>query len=152
MQRMLLLSLFTFCVLVTSANSQQSARRIFEANNRQFIEAFNKGDAAAVANMYTVDGRLLSPNSDIVEGRANIQKFWQGAMTAGLKMVSLDMSHFETHGNIAIEVGHYTTTLPGAGGSTVTDRGKYVVVWKRQGSMWKLAIDSFSTNLPQVGS
>ncbi len=98
--------------------------------------------------MYTMDARLLPPNSEMVEGRANIQKFWQGAISAGLKLVSLETVHVETHGNIAVEIGRYTSTAPGAGGTTTTEKGKYVVVWKRDGRRWKLAVDIFNTSMP----
>ena len=147
MRRTLLVMLLITCAAYT-AEAQQSARTAIEANTKQFIEAFNKGDAAAVANLYTIDARMLPPNSEMVEGRANIQKFWQGAITAGLKMVSLETLHVETQGNIAVEIGHYTSTRPGAGNTTTTDKGKYVVMWKREGQSWKLAIDIFNTSLP----
>ena len=151
MKRQLLVTLLIiFTASITEA--QQSARTAIEANTKQFTEAFNKGDAAAVANLYTMDARLLPPNSEMVEGRPNIQKFWQGAMTAGVKMVSLETVHVETQGNVAIEIGRYTTTMPGAGGTTTTDKGKYVVVWKREGESWKLAIDIFNTSIPTAAA
>ncbi len=147
MKRHLLVTLLVlFAASITQA--QQSVRTTIEANTRQFVEAFNKGDAAAVANMYTMDARLMSPNAEMVTGRAGIQTFWQGAISAGLKMVSLESEHIETQGNLAVEVGRYTTTIPGAGGVTRTDKGKYVVVWKREGKRWKLAVDIFNSNLP----
>lgn len=147
MRRTILVTLLITCAASITA-AQQSARTAIEANSKQFIEAFNKGDAAAVANLYTMDARVLPPNSEMVEGRANIQKFWQGAITAGFKMVSLETVHVETQGNIAVEIGRYTLTRPGAGETTTTDKGKYVVMWKREGQSWKLAIDIFNTSLP----
>lgn len=146
MKRQVLVTLLIICA-ASIAEAQQSVRRAIEAGNKQFIEAFNKGDAAAVANMYAIDARLLPTNSEIIEGRANIQKFWQGAMSSGVKLVSLETTHVETQGNIAVEVGRYTLTTSGAGGATTTDKGKYVVVWKREGRSWKLAVDIFNTNL-----
>ena len=148
MKRQLLVSLLIICA-ASLAQAQQSARTAIEANTKKFTEAFNKGDAAAVANMYTTDARMLPPNSEIVEGRLNIQKFWQDAITAGMKLVTLETLHVETQGNIAVEIGRYTTTVP-AGGITITDNGKYVVVWKREGGSWKLAVDIFNTSVPQV--
>jgi uncharacterized protein (TIGR02246 family) len=144
-------TVFVFLVVICAtafAQAQSPVRRVIEANTKQFIEAFNKGDAVAVANMYVMNARLLPPNSEMVEGRANIQKFWQGASGAGMKLTALDIVDLEVHGNTAIEVGRYTATMPGAGGTTTTDSGKYVVVWKREGRAWKLAIDVFNTNLP----
>lgn len=151
MKRRLLVTLLVICA-ASIAEAQQSVRSAIEANNKQFIEALNKGDAAAVANMYTIDARVLPPNSEIIEGHSNIQKFWQGTMSAGMKMVSLETTHVETQGNIAVEVGRYTLTVPGAGGSTTTDKGKYVVVWKRKGRSWNLAVDIFNTSMPTTTS
>ncbi len=147
MKRQLLVTLLIICA-ASITEAQQSVRTAIETNSRQFIEAFNKGDAPAVASMYTMDARVLPPNGEMVEGRANIQKFWQGAMSAGLKIVSLETVNVETQGNIAVEIGRYTLTVPGAGGTTTTDKGKYVVVWKRDGRRWKLAVDIFNTNMP----
>ena len=147
MKRQLLVGLLIICA-TSVAVAQQSARTAIAANTKQFIEAFNKGDAAAVANMYAVDARLLPPNGEMAEGRANIQKFWQGAISAGLKMVSLDAIDVDAQGNIAVEVGTYTITVPGSGNVTTTDKGKYVVVWKREGRSWKLAVDIYNTNIP----
>jgi uncharacterized protein (TIGR02246 family) len=148
MKRQLLVSLLIICA-ASLAQAQQSARTAIEANTKQFTEAFNKGDAAAVANMYTTDARMLPPNSEILEGRPNIQKFWQDAITAGMKLESLETVHVETQGNVAVEIGRYTTRIPG-GGVTLTDKGKYVVVWKREGGSWKLAVDIFNTSVPLV--
>ena len=147
MKQLLIVTLLVICAAAI-AEAQQPLRTVIEANTRQFIEAFNKGDAAAVANMYTMNARVLPPNSEMVEGRTNIQKYWQDAITAGLKIVSLEPVHIESQGNIAVEVGNYTLTIPGAGGVTTTDKGKYVVVWKREGRNWKLAVDIFNTNMP----
>jgi uncharacterized protein (TIGR02246 family) len=151
MKRQLLVTLLIICA-ASIAQAQQSARTAIEANGKLFTEVFNKGDAAALANMYTTDARVLPPNGEMVEGRPNIQKFWQGAMSAGLKMVSLETVHVETQGNVAVEIGHYTTTIPGAGGTTTTDKGKYVVVWKREGGAWKLAVDIFNTSIPRASA
>ena len=144
-------TVLVFLVVVytaTFAQAQRQVRTAIEANTKQFIEAFNKGDATAVANMYAMNARLLPPNSEMIEGRANIQKFWQGASTAGMKLTALEIVDLDVQGNTAIEVGRYTSTMPGAGGTVTTDNGKYVVVWKREGRNWKLAVDVFNTNLP----
>jgi ketosteroid isomerase-like protein len=39
------------------------------------MAAFNSGDAAGVAALYTADGQLAPPNSDIVQGIAGITGF-----------------------------------------------------------------------------
>src|SRR5687767_9386322 len=102
--------------LVLAQSKGGNVRAAIEAANKQFIAAFNRGDAAAVAAMYTADARLLPPNSPMGEGRQAIQQFWQGAYRAGVKMVSLETLHVESQGSLAYEVGRYTLTSPTAGG------------------------------------
>jgi len=45
----------------------------------QFAKAFNTGDAAAVAALYTEDAIILPPGGEMMKGRSAIQAFWKGA-------------------------------------------------------------------------
>jgi ketosteroid isomerase-like protein len=116
-----------------------------EAANRQFMEAFRRGDAASVAHLYTEGAKLLPANSDFVAGTAEIQRFWQGAMDMGLKEAVLETLETESYGETAHEVGRYT--LKAAGGQAA-DEGKYLVIWKHEGSVWKLHRDIWTTSRP----
>jgi len=116
--------------------------------NEGFMAAFNGGDAAGGAALYTEDGQLLPPNADAMAGQEAIQAFWQGAMDMGIQSAQLEIVEVESHGETAIEVSKYT--LCGAGGQ-VLDRGKYVVIWKREGGRWKLHRDIFNSSMPAPG-
>src|SRR5438128_10162632 len=48
--------------------------------NDAWTAAFNKGDAAAVAAMYTEDAYVLPPGADMIRGRAAIEAFWRQAV------------------------------------------------------------------------
>ncbi len=132
--------------VATYGQNSSATRKAIEANAKAFTAAFNKADIAAVALMYATDAKLLPPDNPIVEGRANIQNFWSGANTAGLKLVSLTPVDVTVAGNLAIETGKYVTTIPGAGGATMTNEGKYVVVWRREGRGWKIIRDIFNSD------
>ena len=60
------------------------------ATNKAFMEAFGKGDAAGLADLYTKTGSLLPPNSEVVGGIEGIRGFWQGAMDMGIKGAKLE--------------------------------------------------------------
>ena len=150
--RRTLLSAMLIAVSVSFAygqGSEASARKAIEANLKLFVEAFNKGDAAGVANLYAVNAKLLPPNGAIVEGRQNIRAFWAGGIGAGLKLISLTAVDVTTAGNFVIETGKYVSTVPATGGGTSTDEGKYVVVWQRQGRGWTIFRDIFNSDKPQ---
>jgi len=130
------------------AQDNGGVRKIIEANNKSFIEAFNRGDAAAVAGLYASDARLFPPNSQRIDGKPGIQDFWKSLINAGAKVVSLETVHVESSGDIAYEVGNYTLIIPQANKEAITDQGKYVVVWRRQGGTWKLTADIWNSNKP----
>jgi len=150
MRRMLVAAILigVFVSLAHGQNTSASARKAIEANAKAFIAAFNQGDVAAVAMIYAMDAKLLPPNDKLIEGRANIQTFWGGASTAGLKLISITATDVTVAGNLAIETGKYGSTIPGAGGVTVTDEGKYVVVWRRERGGWKIIRDIFNSDKP----
>ena len=115
------------------------------ACNKHFMEAFGCGDAAGLANLYTVGGQLLPPNSDVVAGRDAIRAFWQGAMDLGLREAALETVEVAGAGDTVLEVGRYT--LRTADGQ-VADTGKYMVAWKTEDGGWKLHRDIWNTSHP----
>jgi uncharacterized protein (TIGR02246 family) len=44
----------------------------------QFMTAFSRGDAAGAAAVYTDDGQVLPPNSEVVSGKQAIQTSGRG--------------------------------------------------------------------------
>ena len=115
------------------------------ATNNAFMEAFGKGDAAGVANLYTKTGSVLPPNSEVVAGIEAIRAFWQGAINRGIKGAKLVTVDLEVYQGAAWEAGNYTLTGPKG---EVMDRGKYIVVWKDEGGKWKLHRDIWNSSLP----
>jgi uncharacterized protein (TIGR02246 family) len=123
-------------------------RDAIAAADDMFGSAVGRGDAAGVAALYTEDGQLLPPNSDVVTGRQAIQTVFQGLMDMGIKGAKLESVEVEAHGDTAIEVGRYT--LQGEGGQ-VLDSGKYIVIWKHVEGQWRLHRDIFNSSLPAPG-
>jgi uncharacterized protein (TIGR02246 family) len=115
----------------------------------RFSEAFNRGDVAALAAMYDTGAVVLAPNAPPMRGRQNIEAFWAGARQQGFKTVSLVVNSVEVIGNHAIELGSYTLVIQPPGQGEMTDRGKYMVLWRRQpDGSWKLYRDVFNTSMP----
>jgi uncharacterized protein (TIGR02246 family) len=143
---------FAVVVLVISwasvAAAQGNVRAAIEESNGRWVEALSRGDAAAIAGLYTQTAQLLPANGNVVSGRAEIQKYWQGAISAGFKAVTLTTVEVDSCGNTAYEVGKWT--VPGEGGK-VLDAGDYIVIWKLQEGQWKLHRDTWTTNSPAPG-
>jgi len=73
-----------------AAGAQDAAvRAAIEAGNKKFGAAAAKGDAAAVASLYTTDAEAFPPNSDVVKGRPAIQALFKGFFDSGVTGVEL---------------------------------------------------------------
>ena len=133
--------------MANQGNSSEVQAAI-EAADEVFMAAFSRGDAAALADLYTEKGQLLPTGSDVVAGKEAIQNFWQGAMDMGINSARLETIEVEGHGDTAIEQGKYT--LRGEPGN-VLDRGKYIVIWRQQAGQWKLHRDIWNSSLSPQG-
>jgi uncharacterized protein (TIGR02246 family) len=127
------------CLVLGSGPIVAQDRATIEKLNDAWTAAFNKGDAAAVAAMYTEDAYLLPPGTDIVKGRAGIEAFWgQAAQQLGdMKLMTIDVLPLGS--GAAREIG--TITFKTKSQPPQEIGRKYVVVWRKVGSDWKLATD-----------
>ena len=109
-------------------------------------------DAAGIAALYAEDGALMSPNAPIGKGRAAIQQTWASMMqTPGFDLtITPEQILVSSSGDMALDRGTYSLTVA-PGGTTQTDTGKYVVVWRKIGGEWKAAADIFNSDLPASG-
>jgi uncharacterized protein (TIGR02246 family) len=142
---MLMIALLLFLNCQPAQQDSTKIREAIVAANGNFTEAFNSGDAAGVAALYTAEGQLLPGNSDFVAGTPAIQEFWQGAMKMGIKSAKLETIEVEGMGTMAYEVGKYQLF---AEGDHKLDQGKYIVIWKQVAGEWKLHRDIWNTSMP----
>jgi uncharacterized protein (TIGR02246 family) len=135
MRGMALVTAFV-AVLAVPAFAQKAE---IEAANAKWIEFFNKGDFAGVASLYTTDATAFPPGSPMVQGRDAIGAMWKGMaqQVTDPKITTLDVKPLGPAA--AREIGTFSLKTKGAAPQDVT--GKYVVVWEKVGSDWKLAAD-----------
>jgi uncharacterized protein (TIGR02246 family) len=115
-----------------------------EKLNDVWTAAFNKGDAASVAALYTEDAHVLPPGSAMVKGRAAIEAFWRQAaqQMTDAKLATIDVLPLGR--SAAREIG--TVTLKTKSQPPQEVVGKYVVVWRKVGRDWKLATDIWNAD------
>ena len=116
------------------------------AVNKKFMSAFEQGDASGIAALYTEDGQLLPPGSDIISGHTNITAYWKGAMHMGVKKVLLETLELDSLGDVAIEIGR--ANLYSESGDKI-DNPKFMIVWKREEGEWKLHRDIWNSDIAQ---
>lgn len=136
-------------VAATSADAG-AVRASIDSLNAKFADAAKRGDTAAIALIYTDDASVMMSNAEAWRGREAIAKGWGGIVSGGtLKEFSLKTDDVEVGGDLVVETGKYEMTVAPKGAKEMKDRGKYIVVWKRQpdGSL-KIFRDIGNSDLP----
>ncbi|ESW92513.1 SgcJ/EcaC family oxidoreductase [Mesorhizobium sp. C280B] len=136
---MLVVAITALCLGPANA---QSAKDSIEASNAEFMKSLNSKDAAGVASHYAEDATVLPPNAMRVDGRNNIQKFWQGIIDYGVSDLKLTTVEVVESGDFAFEQGAFSFKMPGKDSKQVDGAGKSIVVWKKaQNGNWELYRD-----------
>lgn len=127
------------------------ARGAIERAGKAFVDAFGRGDVAAVAAMYAEDAIAFPPDGDMVKGRAAIEALWKGFRDTGAKSMEFNVVDVVSSGNLAAETGTAKLRVQPAGAGEATVTVKYLVVWKKQGGTWQLYRDIWN-NMPAPGA
>jgi ketosteroid isomerase-like protein len=122
--------------LIGPARAQKAE---IEAANAKWTEFFNKGDFAGLGSFYTTDAFVLPPGSAMVQGREAIVAMWKSTaeQVGDPKLTTVDVKSLGT--SAAREIGTFSLKTKGQSPQEVS--GKYVVVWEKIGTDWKLATD-----------
>jgi uncharacterized protein (TIGR02246 family) len=137
-------------VAATAAPDAGAVRQAIESSNAKFVDAFKKADTTTIADNYADDAIVMAPGTEAWRGREGIRK-GLGGMITGMTTndFSLKVDDVTLGGDLAVETGNYEMTVQPKGGKEMKDKGKYVVVWKRQADgSWKIIRDVFNSDAP----
>jgi uncharacterized protein (TIGR02246 family) len=132
----------------SSAAISESDRTAISSGVAAFTQAVLKSDFAAAAAQFTEDGIALPPNAPAVHGRPDIQKLFAGfGKTAAFKE---DVVETDGLGDLAYTHFTFETTFtpPGTTGA-ITDKGKGLLVWRKQpDGTWLVKRGAWNSDLP----
>jgi uncharacterized protein (TIGR02246 family) len=153
MKRVILLLIATgLSVLAEPGNKNESpaqsgalaeARQAIDKGNAQWIDAWDKGDASLIAQLFAPDGILLGGKGKSFKGPQQILERMKTVMEAAGKGVKATVTTVDLwlDSDTTYETGKYSYTSREKG-QPVTDEGRYVTVWRRQSdSSWKIIVD-----------
>ena len=159
--RYLVLAASVVAMSVASVSAQQKASGPDAAAIAKVAAAYQTAagsqDSAAIAKLYAPDGVEMPPNAPPAKGRPAIEAFHK-AFAQQWMMHGMTITSTETKisGDTAYDVGTYKQSLmPQRGGPVVDDKGKYVVLLKKDasGSWWIThAIYNSDNPLPGPGA
>jgi ketosteroid isomerase-like protein len=118
-------------------------------------QAAGAKDVDKTVSYYSDDAIVMPPNSPQATGKESIHALWKGMLGApgfsgGWKPLKVDVARSSDLGYVS---GTYEFTENDANGKPMTDKGKYVEVWKKQADGgWKCVADIFNSDLPAIAS
>ena len=136
----------------TAAVDTRADEQAIRGHVDHWLQLVKAKDAAGIAKLYAEDGAVMPPNAPIGKGRAAIQQTWASMMrTPGFCLTFVpEQIVVSSSGDMALDRGTYSLTIA-PDGTTQTDTGKYVVVWRKIGGEWRAAADIFNSDLPASG-
>jgi uncharacterized protein (TIGR02246 family) len=138
------IALLAACFALAAGHAAAQSKATIQQAGDKWAEAFNKGDAAALAAMYTEDAYVLPPGAEMMKGRGAIEAFWRQQMQqlGNFKCTTLDVKPLSR--SAAREIGACTFRTKGQ--QPQDGAIKYAVVWQKVGGQWKLLQDIWNTS------
>lgn len=136
---------------VTSRAQLSEAKSAIARSNAIYFEAFSKGDSSIFIDRYASDCSILAPNAPAFSGKDAPLDFWRIAYyQIGLRNGKFITQQVYGNGNEYVtEEGLWYSY---DANHKLFDHGKFLVLWKKTPTGWKMFRDSFSSDLGQEKS
>ena len=139
----------TLCA--SSQTGNQKAADAIRTADQQWMAAYAAKDVDKSAAFMAPDGAIYAPNAPAAQGLEAVK-----SMTAEMfKLPDVKLSWTPTlveaakSGDLGFSSGTYEFSFKDPSGKTVSDKGKYVTVWKKQADgSWKVVRDIFNSDMP----
>ena len=125
-------------------------RQMIDAFANKYAAAVNHNDAAAIASLYAEDAVFLT-SGGAKYGREAIKKFYADLFQQfHISNYTSKADQYSPHdictaGTETLEIGEWSCTIQGQGGSPVELKGYYSSIYCREGEDWKIKMVSSNT-------
>jgi ketosteroid isomerase-like protein len=110
---------------------------------QDFTTAFNTGNYDQAANLFATDGVLMAPLHEGAYGQRPVERLLRQLGESGYSDLRMETTRVDHSGDMAMELGRFSVVLRRPDGTAISERGKYVRVWRRLGA-WLLMADCWS--------
>lgn len=129
----------------------EAVAEAFAAARAEYVRAFEAGDAAALAALYTEDAIRLPPDAEMMKGSAAIEQDFAAGFTETIsREITIAETDMGASGNLAYSIGTYSATYHLEGVTDpVMDEGEFLVVSKlTDDGSWKIFAHMWSSSVP----
>jgi uncharacterized protein (TIGR02246 family) len=105
------------------------------------MTAYNAGDAAGLAALYTENATVMNAGEPTVTGRAAIQAYYEGVFAEMTGTSEVRSSAMAVSGAWGYDSGEFSGSMtPKAGGDAMNRAGRYVVILQKDATgAWRIA-------------
>ena len=137
------------------ATKTSAAEAELRSADQAWMKVFSAKDLDKSMAFMAPNGSVLPPNAPTATGQDAVRKAYAGMLALPDLHISWipTMADASRSSDLGYTQGTYEMTFKDAGGKQVSDKGKYVTVWKRQpDKSWKVVADIFNSDLPPAGA
>ncbi len=123
----------------------------FAAVRADWKAAYEAGDAAALAAMYTEGAKRIPPSAEVISGRAAIEQEFAEAFAASTgREITITQTDMGASGNLAYSIGTYSYSYQVEGeAEPVADEGRWMAISKQaEDGTWKIHAHIWNSSLP----
>ena len=143
-----LLSISTACQTGAGTGADEAALRKLDD---EWSRAVGSRDVEKTISYYTDDAMVMLPNIPTLTGKEPIRSLWKNMLDSpsfggGWKASKVEVAR---SGDLAYVSGSYEFAEKDDSGKPITDKGKYLEVWRKQADGgWKCVAGMFNSDLP----
>lgn len=122
------------------------ARKAIDEMNLTYGDGFAKKDSSLFLSHYTSDGCIMPPNGPKLCGKEGLMGFFNaGIHQMGVGNITVKSDEVFGSEDAMVEIGQYQLFADSAKTKSV-DKGKYIVVWRKEDGKWKMHRDIFNSS------
>lgn len=149
-------SVFVFVLLFSNLYAQEYSGNgadlnIILNNVNEFSNAYINADYDKLTKFYSTDAKIFPAGTDIIVGHAAIKKRWTLPKGASVLSHKISPKEIKIVDNYAYDYGYYEGSSSLKNGETNFFKGKYVIVWRKDESDWKIYLDIWNRIDPKKG-
>jgi len=148
-----LLSLSTGCRSQATSDTGADEAALRKLDD-EWSKAAGARDVEKTISYYSDDAVVMPPNIPTLTGKEPIRSLWKSMLdspsfSGGWKVTKVEVAR---SGDLAYVSGNYEFNEKDESGKPITDKGKYLEVWKKQADgSWKCVADMFNSDMPSGG-
>jgi ketosteroid isomerase-like protein len=105
----------------------------------QWLDGYNRADVKQMMDVFSDDFTDESTGTPASADKAQVTQAFISLFAKYDTHIVGVTDEIRTSGDMAFDRGHYTQTFtPKAGGTTITQTGRFLEVWKREDGVWRV--------------